>query len=471
MASEPTVDHPVEDTSLKRQTPDVTEYLKKRMSTDATHHRGLSNGQPLDVTPGHNVNRSSQSNGADHHHQWPAQQVDLQEASQNHEHEPASHVSTYPDTAGSPQYQNSTPQKQCCGGAGASQAAIESSNQQDLSPDYGMLSGTPSMTHPTPLNSVLPASNGCCSSRMQQATHQPLQPTTLYSFPPTCTTIQHPLTPEELAFLQRHPNLFAHAAPQLASGALANGLMASTPWTTSNFVHSCSCGDACNCLGCIAHPYNMRTMNFLQSIQEVVATEPQYDLPCSRRMSAQSQLLPDPSATFPSIDSPWCSTSSTVVEQQPTNGSWFPMQSPPMQARLPAQPSSPMLPFGTSDCHHFPVPRMGTTEPIPQIFAEPGTIGEQGAVSPAGYFHVNYPIGDHGTPNGDCQCGETCTCTGCLTHPGNNTAPCPSSQAPPEPSHRATLGLGMMPCSGETACARRDALQASAVDNWRYQVS
>lgn len=473
-ASDQHVDHPAPGMSPSKSTSDVAEYLKKRIRSDATAR--LGHDQQHSVAAGPGTQGPNQPNGTGDHHDWPNTRVEFSEGGQVQSQPPTSGITVSPDDAGSCPPQAPEPQKQCCCGAGASQAATETSNQPDLHSAYGLISVKPPATHQPQQHMTLPNSIEPTFSQMQHPAPQPFQPTTLYTFPPRCTTFQHPLTPEELAFLQRNPNLFAHSAPQLTQSSLTNGMMSSAPLTNAATMHSCSCGDACNCLGCIAHPFNMRTMTFVHSVQDLMATDNPYDHPCSRRVSMQGQMLPDLSAAFAPVNPHWCSAPSmgSHHHHHQTSCDWTAMQPPPLQAGGQADPSSSMLPLGDPGYSYGPACGMVAMDPAAQVCNGVGDLREQQAVSPADFFHVSYPVGSGDTGDTACACGDGCTCSGCLTHGGNGTAQSAPPPPPPPPSrsiHRAASDLGVVHCSGESACRHGAALQGAIVHDGPFQVS
>jgi hypothetical protein len=127
-------------------------------------------------------------------------------------------------------------------------------------------------------------------------------------------------------------------------------------------VHTCSCGDTCQCIGCAAHPYNDATQDYVRSAWASMSLEPPSEL--------YTNGQPPPT----------------------TNGNT------PMQPQSVDQVSSPTA--------HTP---SSTTS---------GT-GDEQSLSASDFFFVNYPFtGDDGC-GGDtmsCPCGDDCQCLGCTIH-------------------------------------------------------
>ena len=95
---------------------------------------------------------------------------------------------------------------------------------------------------------------------------QHMQPiaTTIYTYPNGYTTVNNPLTPQELRMLQATGGWSSGAAAAwsgLGVGATGNGMDAE---------YACSCGPGCECLGCAAHPFNTSTVNFVKDMRTMM---------------------------------------------------------------------------------------------------------------------------------------------------------------------------------------------------------
>lgn len=137
--------------------------------------------------------------------------------------------------------------------------------------------------------------------------------------------------------------------------------------------HDCSCGETCQCLGCASHPYNETTtqhvqkMGFLMSIDEET--------------------------------------------EQLKQSTFFGPESSPLN----------MSPNGTTQTTSFADNTM-----LPSNFdrnlSPSNTFATDQFMQPSEYYTLEYSVGLSLCSNisGTCQCGNDCTCVGCLTHDGHN---------------------------------------------------
>ncbi len=99
-----------------------------------------------------------------------------------------------------------------------------------------------------------------------------------YKYPPEYGTVTAPLQPSQwrrnLTVTAGpnaetfHPGLQTFAGPaamqQTYSAEQQNSVVA------EDFSHMCSCGDDCECIGCVAHPYNNATRNTVQAVWSMI---------------------------------------------------------------------------------------------------------------------------------------------------------------------------------------------------------
>lgn len=218
-----------------------------------------------------------------------------------------------------------------------------------------------------------PMSNGSTPAITQQTTYQILPPgmmsfipgvytqyqpqATLFEYPPTYGSFQNPLQPS--AWHQSFRNndygppqgqSFPHV-PAPINTPLVTGTMST--------VHSCTCGDTCQCIGCAAHPYNTAT-------QEVVR-------------------------------SAWASMN---VEQS----------SPDVYVNAQTSPNGNTAVQHNGDVVSSPTANTPTSNN--------SVNGEEQSLSAADYFFVNYPLVGLGCGGEmqSCPCGDDCQCLGCTIH-------------------------------------------------------
>jgi hypothetical protein len=232
-----------------------------------------------------------------------------------------------------------------------------SSKAPQLKEEPVSMNGTPLHMSPVSPNQMLPQSGMPFNPALYQ---QFLPPTTVFTYPATYGSFQNPLQPSAWRQGIRSNN---YSQPQ-PPAPLPGPLPFDAPLISGNMdtVHTCSCGDTCQCIGCAAHPYNDATQDYVRSAWASMSLEP----PSEMYTNGQ----PPPT----------------------TNGNT------PMQPQSVDQVSSPTA--------HTP---SSTTS---------GT-GEEQSLSASDFFFVNYPFtGDDGC-GGDtmsCPCGDDCQCLGCTIH-------------------------------------------------------
>jgi len=169
--------------------------------------------------------------------------------------------------------------------------------------------------------------------------------------------------------------------------------------------HDCKCGDDCQCLGCAAHPFNNTTRQHVQEMGVMMTFD------------GDEQHTPE-----------------TITNAY---------QSSPFQGTTPSTP----LNFGFMQ-HN---PSMGSTaqqdsfdpysdpnSTMPSGYSSPLRVSHhlnQQLMHPSEYYTLEYPVGIPSACSnvtGSCQCGNDCSCVGCLTHSGHNGVPLEASV--PEPS-------------------------------------
>lgn len=203
--------------------------------------------------------------------------------------------------------------------------------------------------------------------------------TTIYTYPPTYGTYMHPLQPgqwREAISITDYSN--QAGAPPMSpaytnagnSPIIAPTALESVPEDTSltATIHSCSCGDQCQCIGCAAHPYNEATQRYVRSAWDTIME------------ASPNQASPvDPAETY-------------------HNGCKSPNETHP----------------GASAA--APTPE-GGSPPAAQTPSDTTSNGEQG-LSANDFFFVSYPFAGDGC-GGDtasCPCGDDCQCLGCAIH-------------------------------------------------------
>ncbi|KAI9866130.1 MAG: hypothetical protein M1813_001691 [Trichoglossum hirsutum] len=245
-------------------------------------------------------------------------------------------------------------------------------------------------------------------------------PATMYTSPPLQSTFQHPLTLQELAFLRSNAHLFAQSISQPVS----NPHFGEMPMSTGSIpmlAHNCGCGSSCDCLGCAAHPYNDRTMNFVRSLRDIMGAEIGQNVPRGHihtHYNSQSSTSLTPTrnggccsnrrddAQLQETSQLRAGLYNTITELSPQTVAW-PSLPPPKESPAPAAPRSPTI-------------NLGSQQPWPNVGESDIENDEEESISPSAYFHVDYAIRGCTEEIDGCLCGEGCTCVGCLTHGGHD---------------------------------------------------
>ena len=210
----------------------------------------------------------------------------------------------------------------------------------------------------------------------------------VYNMPSTYATAENPLTQRQQAFFQQngymHPHLVSYYPPL---GAIAPSAVSTS---VSGVTHTCTCGPSCQCVFCLAHPYNATTRDRVQTLAHLLPDDPEY-----------SPKSPSQSSFFHSIDDP--------PRAVPGSNA--------MQINKILQPSDLVQPMS----FHAPSFSNGTYE---TLLIESVQQAPQSAIS-SGYLTMEYeydPIGmrECTDSTGTCQCGAGSRCVGCLTHSGHD---------------------------------------------------
>ncbi|KAI5811347.1 hypothetical protein DFH27DRAFT_520780 [Peziza echinospora] len=260
--------------------------------------------------------------------------------------------------------------------------------------------------------------------------------TTVYTYPNGFTTINSPLTEEELMMMQ-NTNASSNTPIEPFIDATENN-------KDKNMEFICNCGPGCSCLGCAAHPYNASTVNFVKDMSYMMVQQRERNT-----KSIQVPSEPSESTGAPKVAG-CCGTQNLVSNsakvpnyityqdgEQLDSAIVFMPQTPSLGLRQNSRPpDSPMshMSYSPDDTfdnlalsrpHHCrPTAPLPTTpghasEASPNVgTSEDDMESEQRVVSPSAYFHVHYPMGSCGM---ECLCGDNCTCIGCLIH--NNDFP------------------------------------------------
>ncbi|EGO54090.1 hypothetical protein NEUTE1DRAFT_87140 [Neurospora tetrasperma FGSC 2508] len=219
---------------------------------------------------------------------------------------------------------------------------------------------------------------------------QPLTPTvmpfgyqTVFRYPEEYGSWNHPLDPQTYQQMIHQGAAAAQAAQQ--GGDLSLGLFLSGGGGDGTGTsHECTCGPGCQCIGCVAHPYNSQTIQYVQDAYNFNIASP---IGSSAGNSHHSSL--DFAATV------------GVQQQQqqqyqirsPIRGSRTGQQQQSQQQLPPDSPVEAQTPSDAS-----------------------GTPSEEQYLSTADFLWATIPLPNCAGESLSCPCGDDCACIGCVIH-------------------------------------------------------
>ena len=170
--------------------------------------------------------------------------------------------------------------------------------------------------------------------------------------------------------------------------------------------HDCQCGEECQCLGCAAHPFNNTTRQRVQEMGEMMtiggdkSAFDTYQSPPFQAAQNWDQINYLPQGLDHGL-------------QQSAFDPYSGPSHTPSNAGFTGAYSSP-VPVGQSLNEQL----MHTSE----------------------YYTLEYPVGIPSACSdvtGSCQCGNDCSCVGCLTHSGHNGMSLEAPMKDPAPPHQS----------------------------------
>lgn len=166
-----------------------------------------------------------------------------------------------------------------------------------------------------------------------------------------------------------------------------------TPTTVeSDPCHDCKCGEDCQCLGCAAHPFNNTTRQHVQEMGVLMAFD-------------GDDLTPEAIANAYQSAPFHAGTATTPLNYFMQHGSPVGNNAVDQNVFDPYSTSNSVIPSGYSSS------------------LRPARSLDQQLMHPSEYYTLEYPVGIPGACSdvtGSCQCGNDCSCVGCLTHSGHN---------------------------------------------------
>lgn len=215
----------------------------------------------------------------------------------------------------------------------------------------------------------------------------------IFNYPPHYGSYLQPLQPEQWRQLMA-AMAFQHGGAQAfgMTGPMPMQQPPPTPNGSSWTSHQCTCGDACQCIGCAAHPYNDATQNYVRSAWSSMMEEAQkshaHTNSNGSHLNGQTNGVNGANGETEESTKTSCNGTTTPIKTN-GDGTW--------------SPAAPQTPSDAAS-----------------------GLSEEQALSASDFFFVSYPFGDTcAGETSSCLCGDDCQCIGCTIH--NNTDPAPST--------------------------------------------
>ena len=218
--------------------------------------------------------------------------------------------------------------------------------------------------------------------------------TTVYSMPATYATAENPLTARQQEFFQRNSHVYTQQVPHYAPlGVIGSAAPPAEADEMLSLAHNCTCGPTCQCIFCVAHPYNGPTRDRVQCLADLLSDDGVY--------SPETHLSP--------YGSPFHS---------PADSSSIPSTNHRMHIEDILHPSDvpqsrEFSSSGYGSGGHSAIPNGSLAE------------AAQPSISSSGYLTMEYeyasmPYERCADSTGTCRCRDSCDCVGCLTHSGHD---------------------------------------------------
>ncbi|KAK4199744.1 hypothetical protein QBC40DRAFT_79340 [Triangularia verruculosa] len=210
-----------------------------------------------------------------------------------------------------------------------------------------------------------------------QPFHMPGQ--TTFTYPPEYGSFQMPINPTIWQqVVSRPPMQQQHETPISPSALNGNNEM------MGGNTHECGCGEGCQCVGCLAHPFNTQMLQYVQNAYSPMSSH-------DNNGSADASANASPSANPLGLVSP------VEIPNGP--------ELPPSQRQSQSQ-----VPRANGNESNTP-----PTALTPSNEGSPAVDEEQ--LAGMDFFFVNLPISAVCGGNLDmCPCDDSCECIGCLVH-------------------------------------------------------
>ncbi|KAB5518835.1 copper fist DNA binding domain-containing protein [Coniochaeta sp. 2T2.1] len=284
------------------------------------------------------------------------------------------------------------PKKSCCGGG--------TKNDTSHGPGAATQQATRSFAHALAQHQQSFAELKQQQHHQQQQQHEQQQEpfavsypnnSTVFTYPPSMGTWNVPLNPAMWAQLQQQatqqqpqpqPQTYRNSLPPTPNGGTTPALGTPTMGTS----HECSCGPGCQCVGCLAHPFNSQTLEYVGA-----AWDYDVEVPYGNNNSPAKAPAAGPTAQNGS-HAPVVQPNGNGINSHGTSG------------------ANDHITNGTQQQQHEPAnPDVGSP---PQAHTPSDASGFNEELSADNFMFVNLPLYQCGGSLAFCPCGDDCQCVG-----------------------------------------------------------
>ncbi|KAK3402164.1 putative copper-regulated transcription factor [Sordaria brevicollis] len=267
----------------------------------------------------------------------------------------------------------------CCGGNRNTQASQQHVNGSVAVPQSAY--GQPS-TIPLQFNTQ----SSLELKQQQEPLPSPAMPLgyqTVFRYPEEYGSWNHPLNPQIYQQVA-HQGAAAAQTSQQGSDFALDMFIAGGGSAGVGTSHECTCGPGCQCIGCVAHPYNSQTIQYVQDA---------YNFSMASPISS-----PGGHSHRGSLD--FAATAGVHQQQQQQYQFGSPTLAPRNAQQQPQQlpPDSPVEAQTPSDASGTPNPN------------------DDQSLSTADFLWATIPLPACAGESFTCPCGDDCACVGCIIH-------------------------------------------------------
>ena len=243
----------------------------------------------------------------------------------------------------------------------------------------------------------------------------PFAQPTVFTYPANYGSWSHPINQAmwaQMHHLQPNPVAYANAMSAAPNGAGNPALEIS---------HECNCGPGCQCVGCLAHPFNQEMLQYVGGAWDYDLDTPTAEV-YGRNASTSSTNNPH-SASHAIAHA--ANSAASANANAKVNGNGNGNGNANANANVNTNTGTAAT---TNGNHHQTKNQVQTSEPgsPPQAPTPSDSVcSDEQALSTSDYFFVNLPLfpsgadADGSACGGNqalCPCGDDCQCDGCIVH-------------------------------------------------------